>query len=84
MKDCERIIVVLYIPISYNIEDFASTYKRLTKYFDDTVKTLAIPTADGDVHIDVLNPRYIPEDEYKTLVEHFDNELVKLRENLNI
>lgn len=84
MKDCEKIIVVLYIPISCGMEDFASTYKHLTEYFDDTVKALAIPTTEGDAHIDVLNPRYIPEDEYKALVEHFDNELVKLRENMNI
>lgn len=74
MKDNEKLFVVFYIDVS-NIdrsdvlEYMENARNALT--FDNSVKAFYIPI-DGATRIEVLNPRYVPESEYKSVIERFE------------
>ena len=74
MKDNEKLFVVFYIDVS-NIdrsdvlEYMENARNALT--FDSSVKAFYIPI-DGATRVEVLNPRYVPESEYKPIIERFE------------
>lgn len=74
MKDNEKLFVVFYMDVS-NIdrsdvlEYMENARNALT--FDSSVKAFYIPI-DGATRIEVLNPRYVPESEYKSVIERFE------------
>ena len=79
MKDCEKPLIVIYINVR-NIDNgdipcyLENAYNAIRSGFDDTVQMIFMPTIDksGDSRIEVLNPRFVQEDEYKQIVEDFN------------
>ena len=81
MKDNEKLFVVFYIDVSnINRSDVLEYIEnaRNALAFDNSVKAFYIPI-DGTTRVEVLNPRYIPESEYKQIIERFEK-VVKERE----
>ena len=83
MVDKERIIIIFYIDTSNIDIDDAYEYinaasKSLNSYFDDTVKTLFMPSDEN--RVECINPVLLNEEEYKKVsdtVEKFEVEFNK-------
>lgn len=78
MKDCEKTLVICYANVyGYDNADvpmfISEVFESLRGTFDESVKLIALPTYDKsrESRIEVLNPRFVPEDEYKQIVENF-------------
>ena len=87
MKDCDKPLIVIYINVK-NVGDsdmlcyLENASNAIGRGFDDTVQILFMPTYDesGESRVEVLNPRYVPEDEYKQIVNDINekyNEVMK-------
>ena len=87
MKDCDKPLIVIYVNVK-NIDNGDIPYylehasNAIGGGFDDTVQMLFMPTFDdsGESRVDVLNPRFVPEDEYKQIVNDINekyNEVMK-------
>jgi len=79
MKDCEKPLIVVYINVfKTDLEDIPPYVEHVSNVlrsgFDDTVQMMFIPTFDksGESRVEVLNPRFVPEDEYKQIVDNFN------------
>jgi hypothetical protein len=79
MKDCEKTLIVVYVNVhgldSADIPMFLEHVSNSVKSgFDDSVQMLFMPTYDksGESRVEVLNPRFVPEDEYKQIVSDFN------------
>ena len=87
MKDCEKPLIVVYVNV-YGLEKcdmlmrLEHASNAIRSGFDDTVQMMFMPTFDnsGESRVEVLNPRFVPEDEYKQIVSDFNekyNEIIK-------
>ena len=87
MKDCDKPLIVIYINVK-NVSDsdilcyLENASNAIGRGFDDTVQILFMPTYDksGESRVEVLNPRFVPEDEYKQIVNDINekyNEVIK-------
>lgn len=87
MNDCDKPLIVIYINVK-NVDDgdmlcyIENASNAIGRCFDDTVQILFMPTFDksGESRVEVLNPRYVPEDEYKQIVNDINekyNEIIK-------
>jgi hypothetical protein len=79
MKDCEKPLIVVYVNVfSVDWGDIPSYLEYVSNTlrggFDDTVQMMFIPTFDEsrESSVEVLNPRFVPEDEYKQIVDNFN------------
>ena len=80
MKDCEKTLVICYANVyGYDNADvpmyISDVFDGLRATFDESVKLIVLPTYDKshESRIEVLNPRFVPEDEYKQIFENFNN-----------
>lgn len=92
MRDCDKPLIVIYINVK-NVNDRDMLYylenasNAIGRGFDDTVQILFMPTFDksGESRVEVLNPRYVPEGEYKQIVNDINEkykEIIKsIKEN---
>lgn len=75
MKDCEKIFLVFYLRVENVCSEDMDEYllkasNALKSGYDDSVNCIFIPLYEGgDSRVEVINPRYISEDEYKKLTE---------------
>lgn len=87
MKDFEKPLIVVYVNV-YGLERhdmltcLEDASNAIGRRFDDTVQMILMPTFDksGESRVEVLNPRYVPEDEYKQIVTDINekyNEVIK-------
>lgn len=87
MRDCEKTLIVVYFNVyDMNRHDAHTCLEEVSNSlranFDDTVQILVIPSYNksGESSVNVLNPRYVPEDEYKQIVNDINekyNEVMK-------
>lgn len=80
MNDCDKTLLVMYMPISCGLKTMISAQEDLRSYFDETVKPIVIPlyNNDSEPKIEVVNPRYVSKKEYKALVEKVNKYLDEL------
>lgn len=70
MNDCDKTLLVMYMPISCGLKTIINAQEDLRSYFDETVKPIVVPSYNNDSNpkIEVVNPRYVSKKEYKALV----------------
>jgi hypothetical protein len=81
MKDSDKIIVVFYIDVSNLHKTDVPAYMENVRYafeFDNSVRPIFIPVEETS-RVEVLNPRYIPKNEYKKIVKQFNEVLDNIK-----
>jgi len=79
MQDKDKMFVVFYVGLGMfddvhrRNEYFAETAAKLKSQFDDSIVTMAVPTMDMRSEVQVLNPQYVPEQEFKLYLQKVNN-----------
>lgn len=83
MKDKEKLIIIFYIDVSKFTRSHAHEYlytasESLRNYFDDTVKTVFMPSDEN--RVDCINPVLMDEEQYKKVTDKVNDFDVKFKE----
>lgn len=89
MKDCEKALVICYANVyGYDNADvpmyISDVFEGLRGTFDESVKLIVLPTYDksGESRVELLNPRYVPEDEYKQIINDINEKYNEVMEKI--
>lgn len=91
MQDKDKIIIFIKMFVGFegiNVpEAIIGTQNNMSRYFDDSAKVLVMPVFnEANAGMEVLNPKYISDEEYKKTVEMvtsaYENVMKEMQEQI--